>query len=616
MVLQAACCIAMAVQSIPATPAGIDWTSLAESTLGKAVLDREVPGAAVVVVGSEATLFSSGFGVGDLETMAPVTDTTLFDVGSIGKVLTTIAVLQQQERGRVDLGTDVNTYLDGWTIETTDPPLTLHHLLTHTGGLNDRAIGYASRTADDVAPLDEHLAANFPTFFATPGRYVSYSNYGFGLAGLIVESVTGTPFAEYVASDVLGPLGIADSGYRPGADAVVATGYLKRNDAFPPAPELYRPVTPAGSFVANARDMAAILRTFLRNGAPILSSDSLAMMTSVQHTHHAGLMGNAYGLEESRWGRVRGFGKGGMVPGFVATMIVVPEHDLGLFVAVNASSDDAIDRFVLDAMRLLSADEPASRPPKVMDVGRFVGEYRNNRYDRTSVEKLLRMEVHHVYGTDDGGLVIWHDGAMNRYHPVDTLVFEHTENPNRLLVFEEDAGGTVTHAFFNDRIAGGYVPVAWERPGYFNSNLYINEHFGIVLLIALGYLLFPVVAAWRCVWARRKPEATRLCARRRASRWRNLVGLGTSALLLAYVVLYVIPLMRARPELIFGIPARIEVWRWLPVIIMSGFAVFAGFWIHAVWRRRAGWPGLVVGALFLASGVLVGEFFVRWNLLL
>ncbi len=184
-----------------------------------------------------------------------------------------------------------------------------------------------------------------------------------------------------------------------------------------------------------------------------------------------------------------------------------------------------------------------------------------------------------------------------------------------MLVFEEDAGGNVTHAFFNDRIAGGYVPVAWERTGYLNSNLYVNDHFGIVVLIALSYLLFPVVAAWRFVRARRASEATRPCARRRTSRWRNLVGLGTSALLLVYIVLYFIPLMRARPDLIFGMPARIEVWRWLPVIIISGFAVFAGFWIHAMWGRRAGWPGLVFGALFLASGVLVGEFFVRWNLL-
>ncbi len=95
------------------TPAGIDWASLAESTLGKAVLEHEVPGAVVLVVGGDATLFSSGYGVRDLETKVPVTDITLFEVGSIGKVLTAIAVLQQLERGRVDLGSDVNTYLEG-----------------------------------------------------------------------------------------------------------------------------------------------------------------------------------------------------------------------------------------------------------------------------------------------------------------------------------------------------------------------------------------------------------------------------------------------------------------------------------------------------------------------
>jgi CubicO group peptidase (beta-lactamase class C family) len=595
-----------------AAAADIDWEHLAQSTLEQAVIDHEIPGAVVVVLDRERTLFAAGYGVADVETMTPVTTTTRFEVGSIGKVLTTIAVLQQMERGRLDRHADVNTYLSGWSVDASaDAPLTLHHLLTHTGGLNDRGLGYASRTAAEVEPLETHLAANFPSFYTSPGRSISYSNYGFGLAGHIVASVTGTPFTDYVTAEVLHPLDIVDSGYEPADSGTIATGYLIRDGAFHPAPYVGRPVIPAGSYVAGAEDMGRLLQALLRDGTPILSPASVAMMTEVQYTPHPKLMGMAYGLEESRWGDVRGFGKGGMIPGFVSFMLVLPEHGLALFVAVNAGSDDAIDRFVSEAMSTLSTTPTELRPAATIDVAPFAGEHRGNRYDRTSVEKLLRMEIHKIYDAGDGTLAMWHEGAMHRYRPTADDVFQSEDEPDRHLVFERDPDGAVTNALFNDRIAGGYLPVVWERSGYWESNQYVNEHFAIVLIVALSYLLYPIVALVRWVRSRRAAETP---PRPPVRRWANLVGVLTSALLLGYIWLYVIPLLKARPELVFGMPPQLERWRLLSVGILISFAVFAVLWVLAA-RRPRGWPGLAYGLLFLASGVFVGEFFVRWNLL-
>ena len=611
----------------------VNWQALADSTIGADIAEGGAPGGVVVVVDQLGETFISTFGVSQTDTQFPVTDSTLFEVGSIGKVVTAIATLQLVDRGLLDLHADLTMYLDGWELEPPgETPLTIHHLLTHSGGLNDRAIGYAQRTPDGMPTLDDHLRSRFPTFFAEPGTYISYSNYGFGLAGYLVERATGLSFAASATQTVLGPLGMRFAGY--GADArgtraaTTAIGYAQHGDSFEAAPTLYRAVTPAGSLLASALDMRQLLYALLNEGEPVLGVEETAQMLSVQQTMHPALMGNSYGLEESRWGNVSGFGKGGSVPGFVSYMAVLPEQGIGLFASVNASNDAPVERFVLGVMRALSdigaAAEGAAaagpqvvRPAGTIDAASFAGEYRSNRYDRTSVEKLLNFEVHDIYATDEGDLALWHDGAMNTYLPVGDGHFRHETDPHRALVFETEEDGKVSHVFFNDRIAGGYVPVVWEKTGFLSGNGYVNEIFGVVLLVALAYLVWPIVAGIRLL--RRRSSMREKPRQRMLRRAMHLAGFLTSVALLAYTVLYFVPLLRARPELVFGLPAEILSWAFLPALVVAGFVAYAVLWVLSFRARAAGWRGVLLGllptTLFLISGVLVTEFLLRWNLL-
>lgn len=609
--------------------AAINWQALADSTIGADIAEGEAPGAVVLVVDQRGETFVATYGVCQTDAQLSVTDSTLFEVGSIGKVVTAIATLQLVDRGLLDLHADLTMYLDGWELEPPgETPLTIHHLLTHSGGLNDRAIGYAQRTADGLPTLDDHLRSSFPTFFAEPGAYISYSNYGFGLAGYLVERASGLSFAESATQTVLRPLGMRFAGYGADARGTRAVGYAKRGDSFEAAPTLHRPVTPAGSLLASALDMRQLLLALLNEGEPVLAAEETAQMLSVQQTMHPALMGNTFGLEESRWGTVRGFGKGGSVPGFVSYMAVLPEQGIGLFASVNASNDAPVERFVFAATRALAGADAApqgaraggsqmARPAGAIDASAFAGEYRSNRYDRTSVEKLLNFEVRNIYETGEGNLALWHDGAMNVYVPEDNGLFRHETDPQRALVFEAGDDGNVTHAFFNDRIAGGYVPVVWERTGFFSGNGYVNEIFGVVLLVALAYLVWPIVGGIRLL--RRRSSMREKPRQRMLRRAMHLAGFLTSAALLAYTVLYFIPLLRARPELVFGLPSELAPWAFLPALVVVGFLVYAVLWLLSFRSRAAGWKGVLLSVLpttlFLISGVLVTEFFVRWNLL-
>ena len=384
--------------------------------------------------------------------------------------------------------------------------------------------------------------------------------------------------------------------------------------------------------------MRQLLYALLNEGEPVLGVEETAQMLSVQQTMHPALMGNSYGLEESRWGNVSGFGKGGSVPGFTSYMAVLPEQGIGLFASVNATNDAPVERFVLGVMRALagvgldaeglanvgaSADDlaatdmQAARSAAMVHASSFAGEYRSNRYDRTSVEKLLNFEVHDIYATDEGDLALWHDGAMNTYVPVGDRIFRHETDPQRALVFETTEDGKVAHVYFNDRIAGGYVPVVWEKTGFLSGNGYVNEIFGVVLLVALAYLVWPIVGGIRLM--RRRSSMREKPRERMLRRAMHLVGFVTSAMLLAYTVLYFVPLLRARPELVFGLPSEIAPWAFLPALVVVGFIVYAVLWVLSFRSRATGWKSVLLGllptTLFLISGVLVTEFLLRWNLL-
>jgi CubicO group peptidase (beta-lactamase class C family) len=111
------------------------------------------PGAVFVFVAGGEIAIARGFGAAQLEPRRPVDpDLTRFRLASVSKAITATAALQLVEQGRLDLHANVNTYLRGFEVGDRGP-ITVHHLLTHTAGFDERLIGIAARSADEVQPL-------------------------------------------------------------------------------------------------------------------------------------------------------------------------------------------------------------------------------------------------------------------------------------------------------------------------------------------------------------------------------------------------------------------------------------------------------------------------------
>ncbi len=166
-----------------------------------------IPGVVVAVVKDGEVFFSKGYGYADSANKVAVDpDTSLFRIGSISKVFTATAVMQLVEDGKLDLDTDINTYLDFEIADTYDQPITLAHLLSHAAGFEDRGYEVWAEDAESLVPLGEWLKDHQPARVRPAGTIASYSNYGIALAGYIVERVSGMSYDDYVDQHILQPL--------------------------------------------------------------------------------------------------------------------------------------------------------------------------------------------------------------------------------------------------------------------------------------------------------------------------------------------------------------------------------------------------------------------------
>ena len=192
-----------------------------ESDLCRMAEQGHLPGLSAALIVEDELRWIGACGQADLEREVPMTPDTLINIASVSKTFTNVAVLQLWEEGRLDLDGDVSEYLP-FTVSHPrflDRPITLRQLLTHTSGLTDAPI-YAETYAcgDATVSLTDWLEGYFvpggvywseENFLETgPGDVRSYSNVGYGLLGLVVESVSGRSFADYTRDEIFLPLGM------------------------------------------------------------------------------------------------------------------------------------------------------------------------------------------------------------------------------------------------------------------------------------------------------------------------------------------------------------------------------------------------------------------------
>ena len=251
--------ITAAPQGTPALTA-TDVDAWLDGYLPYAIARGNIPGAVVVVVKDGQVLTERGYGYSNVAKKTKVDPKlTLFRPGSISKLFTWTALMQQVEQGKVDLNADVNKYIDFKIPPYEGKPVTVLNLMTHTPGFEEAVKNLITLGPKEV-PFDTLLKSWVPNRIYAPGTTPAYSNYGASLAGYIVQRTSGEPFDAYLEHHIFGPLGMAHSTFRQPLPAnlkpLMAEGYVSGKDK--PKGFEFVNAAPAGALSASGDDMAQV----------------------------------------------------------------------------------------------------------------------------------------------------------------------------------------------------------------------------------------------------------------------------------------------------------------------------------------------------------------------
>ncbi|MBN2240929.1 MAG: beta-lactamase family protein [Dehalococcoidales bacterium] len=345
-----------------------------------------VPGIAVGILFNGQTI-TAGCGVTSVENPLPVTDETLFQIGSLTKTYTATAIMRLVETGKIDLDATVRTYIPDFTVadETASSAITVRHLLTHTGGFEGDIFDDTGSGDDALARYVANLSGLEP--LAPFGKIISYCNAGFSVLGHIIEKVTGKSYQAAVTELVLDPLGLSGSYFEPG-DVMThrfATGHF-------PTPEgtmvarpwpLSRSAYPAGGITCHVNDLLRYARFHMGDGSVndderLLSPESMTLMQSPQASvwgnHHVGL---SWWIEDMDG--VRKIDHGGGTLGQVSSFEMVPEKDFALIVLTNDGRGELVikemRRWAYNRYLELEIPEPKPVPSTEEMLAEYAGFY-------------------------------------------------------------------------------------------------------------------------------------------------------------------------------------------------------------------------------------------------
>lgn len=603
-----------------------------DSTIVAAMKQFAVPGAALALVRDGRVERLSGYGCANIERNVVVDPrTTVFHVASVSKPFVAVAVLQLAERGIVDLHTDVNRYLRDMQVPAAwNRPVTLHDLLTHTAGFEESIVGYAARTPADIRPLGAFLAEKLPRRGWAPGDVTAYSNYGYALAGYVVESAARRPFADYAHNEILQPLGMTRSTFAQPMPAELARdaalSYRCTATVCAPIPPDFRSAYPPGGLVTTAADMSRFLLAELGvplDGKRVLSDSVLHMMRTRQFTHDPALPGLTYGFAEDDFLGVRSLSHAGGASGYSSFVALVPERGFGAFLVANGGAT-GFGAAVLEAIQRADAPaaaavvtEPGTRTTSVDPTG----AYRSTRYAHRGVENLPALfngQLHVRRLTGDTISLIGLGKTDGRYVAVAPNRWRSVDGQSSVAA--RTRGPVVTHFFGPVTFFGTRFPAAYERLAWYDEPHFLNELLSYVVAIPLlALLVWPIVAA--LVWLVRR--RTRLVARvrptlgTRGRGWAIAAAVAFVAMALGFGFGFIAVSNRAAErgggEIVYGLPLSMRVLAWTPAAIAVATVVLVVAMLVG-WRRR--WwsiPGLLLFSTITVNALLFVALLVRWG---
>ena len=420
-----------------------------DSLAGSGVLENRAAGIVAAVVKGNDTLLLKGYGKADVEWNVPMPTDAVFEIGSVTKQFTAVALLQLRDSGKLSLDDDIKKWLPDF--DTRGNKVTLRRLLDHTSGIKGltEMPEFGLLVNNPRFPRDSAYALikKYPFEFTT-GEAQIYNNSAFWLLGLVVEKASGGTYEDYIEKRIFEPLGMKRSMYCNTSENIErrAHGYQVQNGMVRRAPtNVHTWPFSAGSLCSTAGDLVTWLNAL--HGGRVLSPKSYAEMIAPAKLNDGTVL--RYGMGLAVWKDSRGLntiGHGGGIAGFTSEASWYPDAQAAIVVLMNCNC--SIDPGAVGgelAAELLPWTRPAMKA-FTGDATPLVG-----RYKGPSRGREMTIEVTH----SPQGVMVSANGSPAR--PL-TWVDEWTfRQGNAILTFTRTVASPATELRFNGGPGAYYI---------------------------------------------------------------------------------------------------------------------------------------------------------------
>ncbi len=576
----------------------------------------DIPGAVVVVVKDGQVLTERGYGYSNVDKKTKVDPkTTLFRPGSISKLFTWTALMQQVEQGKVDLNADVNKYIDFKIPPYQGKPITVLNLMTHTPGFEEQVKDLITLGEKTQVPYDTLLKRWVPTRIYAPGTTPAYSNYGASLAGYIVQRSSGEPFDAYLEHHIFSPLGMQHSTFRQPLPAnlkpFMAEGYVSGKEK--PYGYEYVNAAPAGALAATGDDMAKFMIAHLQNGQyngqSILEPQTAQLMHSRANSPFSAGDGMAHGFYETNINGLHVIAHGGDTVAFHSDLHLFLDKGVGIFVSFNSAGKEGAAQPLRDTLFANFADRYFPEAPDAVkadpknakeDAKKLAGIYSTTRGSRSNFLAIADLIGQAKVGVDKEGNPLIAaakglGGQPRKWIHIGPMTWRDADGHDLLTANVAD-GKAVRLSW------GELAPIIdFDRtPGYRSSAWILPLLYCALAVLLLTGLLWPTRALVRRKYKGDFGHQGRQLWTYRASR---IAAWAILAVLLGWVLAV---------QALFGdlgneasMNAILVLLQLLSIIVwIGGFAVML-WYAYTVWRNRWRWPGKVWSILLVIAAGMV-----------
>jgi CubicO group peptidase (beta-lactamase class C family)/D-alanyl-D-alanine dipeptidase len=371
-----------------------DYTDVVETLrpyIQQQMAEEELPAVSIAIIDDQQIVWAEGFGMADPNSKTPATADTVYRIGSVSKLFTDIAIMQLVERGELNLDAPMADYLPDF--HPKDPfgtPITLRQLMSHRSGLlREPPVGNYFETSQPTLSATVRSLNDTELVFP-PNTHTKYSNAAIAVVGYLLEARSHEPFARYLKSSVLDPLGLRHGSFEP--DPAIITNLAKAEmwtyDGLKfEAPTFQLGMAPAGSMYSTVNDLGHFVSVLVAQGktenGALLKPATLEQMWSPQFPNSGG-RGFGLGFQVRFLDGHRLIGHGGAIYGFATTLNLLPEDKVGVVVVATKDAVNAVtDRIGDESLRLILAHRagkplelPSPTSPVPLDLGhKLAGRY-------------------------------------------------------------------------------------------------------------------------------------------------------------------------------------------------------------------------------------------------